>query len=59
MEGSELQLSLAKGGTVKVVKACHIREAVVVEQGGLGVDSTASHSALTLQTQCPFRPLLP
>ena len=58
MEGSELQLGLVEGSTVKVVKSCHIWKAVVIEQGGLWVDATSSHPALALQTQSLFRLLL-
>lgn len=56
MKGLELQLGLAQGGTVKVIKACHIWEAVVIEQGSLRVNSTSSHSALALQTTVPSQP---
>ena len=52
VEGFELQLGLTKGAAVKVIKACHIWEAVVIEQGSLRVDPTSSHSAFALQTQC-------
>ena len=58
MEGFELQLGLAKGGAVKVIKACHIWETVMIEQGSLRVNSTSSHSALALRTQCLFSHLV-
>ena len=58
MEGFELQMGLAKGSTVKVVKARHIWEAVVIEQGSLRVNTTSPHSALALQTQYLFSPLV-